>query len=60
LVLGPLSSSRFLLHRHLLTLERKALLLSGSRSLSLLLLLALGPSSTHGSVLALLLKINGP
>jgi hypothetical protein len=50
-----------LLHGHLLTLERNALLLSLGCSFSLLLLLALSSSSsTHESILVLLLKINGP
>jgi hypothetical protein len=60
-VLGLLDVHLLLLHGHLLTLKRKALLLGSSCNLSLFLLLPLGPSSsTHGSVLVLLLKINGP
>jgi hypothetical protein len=61
LVLGLLNPGLLLLHCHLLTLERKALLLSSVCSFSLLLLLLLSASaSAHGSILVLLLKINGP
>jgi hypothetical protein len=60
LVLGPLSSHLLLLHGHLFALERHALLLSPSCSLSLSSLSSASSSSTHESVLVLLLKINGP
>ena len=59
LVLGPLSSRLLLLHGHLFALERHALFLSPSCSLSLSSLSS-ASSSTHESVLVLLLKINGP
>ena len=58
-VLGLLEICLLLLHGHLLALQRKALLL-GLGSCFSLSLLGSSTSSTHGSVLVLLLKINGP